>query len=78
MSCLAHVFENEGALENLEAFSSLNGPAWYGLAPNDETITLVRREHPVVYPAKRETGAGPVTVFDPKFPLYWDVEGQKG
>ncbi|PRX09121.1 UNVERIFIED_ORG: dihydroorotase [Martelella mediterranea] len=75
MSCLAHVFENEDALENLEAFTSLNGPAWYGLSPNAETITLVRRDEPVTYPKKRETGAGPVTIFDPKFPLYWDVEG---
>ncbi|WP_319518143.1 dihydroorotase [uncultured Martelella sp.] len=75
MSCLAHVFENEDALENLEAFTSLNGPAWYGLSPNVDTITLVRRDEPVTYPKKRETGAGPVTIFDPKFPLYWNVEG---
>jgi dihydroorotase len=73
MSCLAHVFEQEGALEKLEAFASLNGPAWYCLAPNDETITLVKRDTPVSFPAKIETGAGPVTVFDPMFPLHWDV-----
>ncbi|QNP79748.1 dihydroorotase [Agrobacterium tumefaciens] len=73
MSCLAHVFEDENALDKLEAFASLNGPAWYGLAPNEETITLVKREKPVSFPAKIETGAGPVTVFDPMFPLHWDV-----
>ena len=39
MSCLAHVFEQENALDKLEAFTSLNGPAWYGLPVNDETIT---------------------------------------
>ncbi|MDR6755184.1 dihydroorotase [Mycoplana sp. BE70] len=74
MSCLAHVFEEEKALDRLEAFASLNGPAWYGLPANDETIRLVRRETPVAFPAKIETGAGPVTVFDPMFPLFWDVE----
>ncbi|MBB4123072.1 dihydroorotase [Martelella radicis] len=74
MSCLAHVFENEDALDRLEAFASLNGPAWYGLAPNEETVTLVKRDEPIDYPRKRETGAGPVTVFDPKFPLLWAVE----
>ncbi|MUO79968.1 dihydroorotase [Agrobacterium vitis] len=74
MSCLAHVFEEDEALDRLEAFASLNGPAWYGLAPNDETITLVRRDAPVAFPAKIETGAGPVTVFDPMFPIHWDVE----
>lgn len=46
---------------------------WYGLAPNEETITLVKRDEPVSFPAKIETGAGPVTVFDPMFPLHWDV-----
>ncbi|MGG2475098.1 dihydroorotase [Rhizobium sp. BR5] len=73
MSCLAHVFEDENALDKLEAFTSLNGPAWYGLAPNEETITLVKREEAVAFPEKIETGAGPVTVFDPMFPLHWDV-----
>ncbi|MBW8281991.1 MAG: dihydroorotase [Rhizobium sp.] len=73
MSCLAHVFEQEGALDKLEAFTSLNGPAWYGLAPNEDSITLARRDAPVSYPAKIETGAGPVTVFDPMFDLFWDV-----
>lgn len=74
MSCLAHVFEEEGALDRLEAFTSLNGPAWYGLAANEERITLVRSEEQVAYPAKIDTGAGPVTVFDPMFPLHWAVE----
>ncbi len=59
MSCLAHVFEQDNALAKLEAFASLNGPAWYGLAPNEETITLVKRDEPVAFPAKIETGAGP-------------------
>lgn len=75
MSCLAHVFENVGALDRLEAFASLNGPAWYGLPANEETITLVKRDAPVTYPSKIDTGAGPVTVFDPMFPLHWAVEG---
>jgi dihydroorotase len=74
MSCLAHVFEQDGALDKLEAFASLNGPAWYGLPVNEDHITLVRRPDAVTFPAKIETGAGPVTVFDPMFPLHWDVE----
>ncbi len=76
MSCLAHVFEQEDALDTLEAFTSLNGPAWYGLKPNDEMITLRKLASPLEFPAKRETGAGPVTVFDPMFPLYWQVVEQ--
>ena len=74
LSCLAHVFEEENALDRLEAFTSLNGPAWYGLPPNGETITLTKSEAPVEFPARIETGAGPVTVFDPIFKSHWDVE----
>jgi dihydroorotase len=36
----AQIFEEEGALDKLEAFASLNGPKHYHLPPNDETITL--------------------------------------
>ncbi len=73
MSCLAHVFEDEAALDKLEAFVSLNGPAWYGLMPNDETISLEKQDRRVEFATKRETGAGLVTVFDPGFPIYWAV-----
>lgn len=73
MSVLAHVFEEEGALDRLEGFAALHGPAFYGLAPNEERMTLVKGDRPVVYPARILTGAGPVTVFDPGYPLYWQV-----
>ncbi len=73
MSCLAHVFEEENALDRLEAFTSLNGPAWYGLAANDDVITLEKRDEAVTYPSKIDTEAGLITVFDPKFPLHWAV-----
>ena len=36
----AQVFEEENALDKLEAFASLNGPAHYRLPPNEDTITL--------------------------------------
>ncbi len=74
MSLLAHVFEEEDALDKLEAFSSLNGPAFYGLQPNAETMTLTKRDQPISFPDKIETGAGPVTVFDPMFDIKWAVE----
>eukprot|EP00913_Durusdinium_trenchii_P026970 g25305.t1 len=62
MSCLAHVFEQEQALDRLEAFTSLNGPLWYGLAPNSETLTLAKQAEQVAFPAKRDTQAGAITV----------------
>lgn len=73
MSILAHVFEEENSLDRLEAFASLNGPAFYGLPPNTDVITLAKNDDPVVYPEKIDTDDGPVTVFDPTFPVYWSV-----
>ena len=72
MSILAEVFEQDDALDRLEAFTSLNGPKFYGLDPNGDTITLTKGA-PVPYPAKIDTGVGPVTVFDPGYPLHWRV-----
>ena len=74
MSCLAHVFEDAGALDQLESFASLNGPAFYGLPKNTATMTLTKRENPIEFPKTIETGEGAVTVFDPQFPLHWEVE----
>lgn len=40
----AEVFEAAGALDRLEAFASLNGPAFYGLPANTDRITLNKVE----------------------------------
>ena len=72
MSVLAEIFEQDAALDRLEAFTSLNGPAFYGLPANAGTITLTKGAA-VAYPPKIETADGPVTVFDPGFPLHWRV-----
>lgn len=74
MALLAHVFEEEGALDRLEAFASLNGPAFYRLSANDQKIRLVKHEQAQVIPEKIFTEAGPVTVFNPGYPVHWAVE----
>ncbi len=74
IACLTHVFEDEGALDRLEGFTSLHGPAYYGLPVNEATLTLKKHTHPVVIPARIETSDGDVTVFEPGFPLSWAVE----
>lgn len=48
----AQVFDDEGALGNLEKFASLNGPAFYGLPPNEATITLARKPFDVAAEVK--------------------------
>ncbi|ANP38528.1 dihydroorotase [Phaeobacter gallaeciensis] len=74
MALLAHVFEEDGALDKLEGFASKNGPAFYRLPENDSTITLVKQDAPTAFPEKIESGEGPVTVFDPGFPVHWTVQ----
>ncbi|MCU0900464.1 MAG: dihydroorotase [Cypionkella sp.] len=74
MALLAHVFEEDGALDRLEAFTSLNGPAFYGLPANAQRLRLVKHETPQHWPEKIFTEAGPVTVFNPGYPVHWAVE----
>ncbi len=74
MPILAHVFEDEAALDRLEAFTSLNGPAFYRLPVNEARLTLVKHETAHTHPEKIFTEAGPVTVFNPGFPLHWHVD----
>ncbi len=51
------VFEQAGALEQLEAFASFNGPDFYGMERNSSTITLIKEEWtvPSEYPLGEET-----------------------
>jgi len=58
-------------------FAGLHGPAFYGLAPNAGRITLEKADAPLSRPAQIETGAGPVAVFDPGFPLLWRVRDEE-
>lgn len=70
---LAQVFEHAHALDRLEAFVARHGADFYGLAHNRGTVTLERTPDPVRFARKIDTGAGPVTVFDPGFAVHWRV-----
>ena len=74
MSCLAHVFEEDNALDQLEGFTSINGPQFYGLPINQETLTLIKDDQPVAYADVINAGDETVTVFDPGVDLYWRVD----
>lgn len=50
----AEVFEQAGALNNLEGFASFYGADFYGLPRNNASITLRREDTPV--PATLEFG----------------------
>jgi dihydroorotase len=71
VECYAQVFDEEGALGQLEAFTSLNGPAFYGLPPNESTITLERRLHLV--PTEVPSGTEAIRPFMAGEQLSWSV-----
>ncbi|MCH9670889.1 MAG: dihydroorotase [Gammaproteobacteria bacterium] len=72
MELYAEAFEQVGALEKLEAFASLNGPRFYGLAPNEETITLVRGSAQV--PAKVMAGDVEIVPYRADEAMRWVIE----
>ena len=63
------VFEDEGALDRFEAFASLNGPAFYGLAPNEERVTLEKA--PVEVPLEVDGGEARIVPFHAGETLSW-------
>jgi dihydroorotase len=74
LACLAQVFEAQGALDRLEAFTSVHGAAFYRLPPNAGTIELHRHERPVRHPPELAAGVDTITVFDPGIDLQWRLE----
>ena len=70
MEIYTQVFDEENALDKLEAFASTNGPGFYGLAVNEGTVTLVRDV--ADSPERIETAEGEtVMVFQPDAGLNW-------
>ena len=61
-----------GPRDRFEAFASLNGARFYGLAPNAGTITLVRR--PASLPAAVSVDDDEVVVFRGGTDLPWSIE----
>ena len=73
MGCLAQVFENEDALDKLEGFTSLHGPAFYKMPVNEAKVTLARHDEPVDFGTAISTDEGDVTIFDPLMDVHWDI-----
>lgn len=73
LECYASVFEEEGALDKLEAFASLNGPRFYALPINEERIALVRE--PVQVPETLVDGPTRLVPFQAGLKLPWRYAG---
>ena len=65
------VFDEDGALDRFEAFASVNGARFYGLELNHGTVTLERREAPVMAAVAVEDTE--VVVFRGGEKLPWSV-----
>ncbi len=69
MESYAQTFDEEGALDRLEAFASEFGPQFYGLPRNDETIAL--RREPLQVPAVVGDSQVTVVPFHAEETLAW-------
>ena len=67
----AEAFDELGALDKLEAFASLNGPDFYGMPRNSETITLVRE--PWTVPATLQLGDQQLVPLRAAETIHWRV-----
>ena len=73
MAILAHVFENQDALDKLEGFTSLFGAKFYGQPPNPSFLTLKKESAPIKPSASISRNGLEVSIFDPEFDLHWKV-----
>ena len=69
----AQVFEEEGALDRLEAFASENGPCFYGLPLNEGRVVLERAETQV--PDACAAGGTAIVPFHAGETLHWRFAG---
>ncbi len=69
----ARTFEEEGALDRLEAFASENGPRFYGLPMNEERVLLERA--PQLVPARVPAAATQIVPFHAGETLSWRFAG---
>ncbi len=70
----AEIFEHAGALDRLEAFTSINGAAFYAVARNQESMTLVKQ--PWQVPATFAAGDLCVVPFRAGETVTWQVRTQ--
>lgn len=71
MELYAEAFDRAGALDRLEAFASFNGPAFYGLPRNVDTVTLVRESWAV--PAELPLGDATVVPLNGGETIGWKL-----
>ena len=69
----AQIFDQENALDKLEGFASLHGPAFYGLKPNPRKIILERK--PTIIPETLDIMNTTIIPFHAGETLAWRFAG---
>lgn len=73
LAIYAQVFEQADALDKLEGFTSLNGPKFYQLPVNTESITLIKKKQ-IVPEGIMIDGVGEITPLLAGQELDWSIE----
>lgn len=71
MELYADAFDQAGALDKLEAFASFNGPKFYGLPRNVDTITMQRESW--IVPADLPFNAGTIVPLNSGGSMNWKL-----
>jgi dihydroorotase len=69
-----HVFEELGALDRLEGFTSFHGADFYGLPRNTEKVTLIKQTWTVPEQIQLPNGK-PIVPFYAGQDIHWKIEG---
>jgi dihydroorotase len=73
LPAVAQVFDEEGSLDRLEAFASLNGAAFYHVPPNGDRVTLARARPADPGFVAVDAAETAIRVFQPETPIGWAV-----
>ncbi|OUU30044.1 MAG: dihydroorotase [Candidatus Endolissoclinum sp. TMED37] len=73
MQILAEVFEQEGSIEMLEQFTSINGAKHYNYKINKDKIILKKLNYPEGLKKTLKFNGKEIEIFKPYFPVFWKV-----
>ena len=71
---LTQIFDNEGSLDKLEKFTSINGAKHYGLKINHEKISITKEIDPIKFDKFLNIDCEKIMIFEPNFPVFWKVK----
>ena len=73
LNIVTQIFDENQALENLEAFTSINGANHYKLKINSEKIKIVKKADQINFIKYLKIAKNDIVIFKPEFPVYWEV-----